>query len=357
MRVTVIGDRFIWSSFFKEALEKYLSPIVGKLTYATKDENWPDVPLVSDDEIGEFVGDPSEIAELSKGSDVIVTHLAPISRAVLEASENLQIIGCCRGGPVNINVAAANQRKIAVINAPGRNSQTVVEFTLGLILTECRGISRAHCALADGVWRGDLYRYDRAGRELNGQTIGLIGFGIIARMLVPYLRSFQMRVLVYDPYVAPEQIAAFGVDHSDLDTLLKSSDIISMHARATPETRGMIGVKEFRRMKPGAYFINTARGSLVDESALYAALKEGRLAGAALDTFSTEPPPEDWPLLKLDNVTLTPHIAGSSREAARRGVESVVRDIAGFFIGKPLEHCVNPVVLNENLCRKTPLIE
>ena len=110
-------------------------------------------------------------------------------------------------------------------------------------------------------------------------------------------------------------------------------------------------------MKPGAYFINTARGSLVDENALYAALKEGRLAGAALDTFSTEPPPEDWPLLKLDNVTLTPHIAGSSREAARRGVESVVRDIAGFFIGKPLEHCVNPVVLNENLCRKTPLIE
>ena len=110
-------------------------------------------------------------------------------------------------------------------------------------------------------------------------------------------------------------------------------------------------------MKPGAYFINTARGSLVDENALYAALKEGRLAGAALDTFSTEPPPEDWPLLKLNNLTLTPHIAGSSREAARRGVESVVRDIVGFFIGKPLEHCVNPVVLNENLCRKTPLIE
>jgi D-3-phosphoglycerate dehydrogenase len=275
---------------------------------------------------------------------------------VLEASENLQIIGCCRGGPVNINVAAANQRKIAVVNAPGRNSQTVVEFTLGLILTECRGISRAHCALADGVWRGDLYRYDRAGRELNGQTIGLIGFGIIARMLVPYLKSFQMRVLVYDPYVAAEQIADVGVDHSDLDTLLKSSDIISMHARATPETRGMIGEKEFRRMKPGAYFINTARGSLVDENALYEALKEGRLAGAALDTFSTEPPPEDWPLLKLDNVTLTPHIAGSSREAARRGVDSVVCDIAAFFTGKPLKHCVNPVVLNEKLGRKTPLI-
>ena len=352
MKVTVIGDRFIWSTFFKEAVALYLSPIVGRLTYATKDEKWPDVPVASSEEIDEFVGEPSEIAKISEGSQVIVTHLAPITRAVLEASENLRIIGCCRGGPVNIDVEAASKRDIAVVNAPGRNSQTVVEFTLGLILAECRGISRAHCSLADGVWRGDLYRYDMAGRELKGQTIGLIGFGIIARMLVPYLKPFEMRILAYDPYVAPEQFAASGVDRSDLDTLLKSSDIISMHTRLTPETRGMIGSKEFSRMKPGAYFINTARGSLIDYNALYAALKDGRLAGAALDTFYIEPPPPDWPLLKLDNVTLTPHIAGSSQEAARRGVESVVRDVAAFFSGKPLEHCVNPVVLNENLCRK-----
>ena len=110
-------------------------------------------------------------------------------------------------------------------------------------------------------------------------------------------------------------------------------------------------------MKPGAYFINTARGQLVDYQALYTALKEGRLAGAALDTFSMEPPPTDWPLLKLNNVTLTPHIAGSSQEAARRGVESVVRDIAAFFSGKPLEHCVNPVVLTQNSYPQTPKIE
>ena len=348
MKVTVIGDRFICSTFYKEAMDRYLSPIAGKITYAIKDEQWPDVALAGNGEIGEFVGDPTEIAILSEGSDVIVTHLAPITKAVLEASENLRIIGCCRGGPVNINVEAANQRKIAVVNAPGRNSQTVVEFTLGLILSECRGISRAHRALADGVWRGDLYRFDLAGRELRGQTIGLVGFGIIARMLVPYLRPFKMRILAHDPYVEPEQFAAFGVAPSEFDTLLKSSDIISLHARLTPETRGMIGKKEFGRMKPGAYFINTARGQLVDHKALYTALKDGRLAGAALDTFSIEPPPADWPLLKLNNVTLTPHIAGSSQEAARRGVESVVRDIAGFFSGESLENCVNPVVLTEN---------
>jgi len=357
MKVTVIGDRFVWSSFFEEALEKHLSPIVGMLKYVTREVDWPDVPVVYDNEISEFLGNPIEIAELSSESDVIVTHVAPISKAVLEAAENLQIIGCCRGGPVNINVEAASEREIAVVNAPGRNSQTVVEFTLGLILSECRGISRAHCALANGVWRGDLYRYDKAGRELKGQTIGLIGFGIIARMLVPYLRPFKMRILAYDPYVPSEQFAAFGVEHLDLDTLLKDSDIISMHARVTPQTRGMIGSKEFSRMKSGAYFINTARGPLVDYDAMYAALKGGHLAGAALDTFSIEPPPAVWPLLKLDNVTLTPHIAGSSQESALRGVEMVAREIADFFNGKPLEHCVNPIVLNANLCRKTPVIE
>lgn len=130
----------------------------------------------------------------------------------------------------------------------------------------------------------------------------------------------------------------------DLPTLLGAADIVSIHARVTPETTHMMGAEQFAQMKPGAFLINTARGPLVDYRALYDALAGGHLGGAALDTFAEEPPPADWPLLALDNVTVTPHIAGASREAARRGADIVARDVANFFAGKPLQFCVNPQV-------------
>jgi D-3-phosphoglycerate dehydrogenase len=164
--------------------------------------------------------------------------------------------------------------------------------------------------------------------------------------LVPYLHAFGLRVLVYDPYVDAEQCAALGVTPVDLPALLAESDFVSLHARVTPETRGMMGTAQFAQMKPGAYFLNTARGPLVDYDALYAALASGRLAGAALDTFALEPPHADWPLLKLDNVTVTPHIAGASRETARRKIETVLIDVANYFAHRPLIHCANPEVLS-----------
>ena len=133
------------------------------------------------------------------GAYALVTHLAPVTRSVLDAGRSLRIVGCCRSGTVNVNVAAATERGIPVVNAPGRNSLAVVEFTVGLILAERRGIARAHAGLINGVWRGDLYRYDRAGRELREQTIGLVGFGVVAQTLVPCLKPFGLRVLTYDP--------------------------------------------------------------------------------------------------------------------------------------------------------------
>jgi phosphoglycerate dehydrogenase-like enzyme len=174
---------------------------------------------------------------------------------------------------------------IPVVNAPGRNAQAVIEFTLGLILAECRGIGRAHKALSDSLWQGHLYRYDVTGRELKGQTIGLVGFGAVAQGLVPYLRPFGMRILAFDPYVGAARCAELGVEQVDLPTLLTEADIVSIHARVTKETRGMIGPAQFAQMKRGAYFINTARGPLVDHDALYDALLSGHLAGAGLDTL------------------------------------------------------------------------
>lgn len=350
MKIALIGDKFVYPQFFATALTKAfqtagLADSDTDLDFASMQLAWPDVPLISNEEVREYVGDSSEIVDLAQGAEVLLTHTGPVTKAMLARLPDLKIIGCCRGGPVNINVAAATERRIPVVNAPARNAQAVIEFTLGAMLTECRGIGRAHKALSQGIWQGELYRYERAGQELQGQTVGLIGFGAIAQGLVPYLKPFGMRILAFDPYVKPERATELGVELADLSTVLGMADIVSIHARVTPETTHMMGAAQFAQMKPGAFFINTARGPLVDYDALYEALAGGHLAGAALDTFAEEPPPADWPLLALDNVTVTPHIAGASQEAARRGATIVAQDVANFFAAKPLHFCVNREVL------------
>ncbi len=231
LRVAVIGDQFVLTSLFTTALQTHVAPLVDKLELVTAEVDWPGQPLAYDEEVKEFVGDPVQVAQLVRGADALLTHVAPVTSAVLDAGPALRIVGCCRGGPVNVNVATASARGIPVVNAPARNSQAVVEFTVGLILAECRGIGRAHAALVNGVWRGDLYRYDRTGRELRGQTIGLVGLGAVAQMLVPYLKPFGLRILAYDPYVSAARFAELGVEAHDLPELLAASDIVSIHAR------------------------------------------------------------------------------------------------------------------------------
>ena len=341
VNVTAIGDSFVRSELIVEALQRHLSPAGYAFNVCSGEVDWPQQPLLNGDEVSEYLGDIDWVAELAGDADVLVTHVAPVPESVLRASPRLRIVACCRGGPKNINVEAATALGIPVVNAPARNAQAVVEFTLGLILAEYRGIGRAHCALSHGEWLGDLYRYDRTGRELLGQTIGLVGFGAIAKLLVPYLRPFQLRILAYDPFVPADAMAELGVEKRSLDDLLAESDIVSIHARVTPQTEGMMGAAQFARMKAGAYFINTARGPLVDYDAIYDALAGGHLGGAGLDTFPMEPPPADWPLLRLPNVTLTPHIAGSSRGSAEKGADLVARDIAAFYTGRPMTNCVN----------------
>lgn len=341
LHVAVVGDNFVGTQLFEDALRRHVAPLVGELTVASLHVPWPDEPLLANAEVKEYLGDPRAVAQLAAGAHVLLTHVGPVTQAVIDAGADLRLIGCCRGGPVNVNVAAATARRIPVVNAPGRNSQAVVEFTIGLILAECRGIARAHAALSQGIWLGDLYRYDRTGRELRGQTIGLVGLGAVAQLLVPYLKPFGLRVIAFDPFVTPARFAELGVESVSFDELLAQSDIVSLHARVTPQTTGMMGAAQFAAMKQGAYFINTARGPLVDYDALYGALASGHLGGAGIDCFPEEPPPAGWPLLSLPNVTLTPHIAGSSQGSAQRGAEDIVLDVANWAAGRPLQHCVN----------------
>ena len=350
--IAALGDAFILPAVWELELRKYLQPFVGEVKVIHIEVGWPDIPMMEDQEVKEFVGNADEIAAIAAEADMIVTHSAPVTQAVIERAKNLKIIGCCRGGPVNVNVTAATAHGIPVVFAPGRNAQAVVEFTLGMILAECKSIARAHRMLAQGIWQGELYRYDRAPKELQGSTIGLVGFGAIAQMLVPYLRPFQIRTLAFDPYIPEEKFVELGVEKTSLNQLLEQSDIVSLHARVTPETKNMMGVEQFARMKPGSYFINAARGPLVDYAALYDVLNQGHLAGAALDTFSIEPPPVDWPLLKLGNVTLTPHIAGSSKETAYRSAEIIAKDLNRFVRGEPLKHCANPQVFTKEFMKK-----
>ncbi len=344
MKVAVLGDLFVTNEVLQRALEKVFegSGIQFEYTYLT--DTWPVTPVMKTEEISEFVGDEEETARAMQDAEVAVTHTAPISRKVLDRASKLKVIATARGGPVNINWNACTERGIPVIYAPGRNSGAVAEFTIGMMLAQSRSITRAHMSMMNEKrWRGDLYQYSMVGNELGSSTVGLVGLGAIGSKVARLVQAFGAKVLVYDPYVKVEDIEKLGCKAVDLDTLLKESDFVSLHARYTKETKGMIGEREISLMKPTAYLINTARGELVQHDALYKALKERRIAGAALDIFEAEPPPSDSPLYELENVTATSHLAGASIQAAEIGATIMAQGLYEFLVNhKTPKFCVNP---------------
>ena len=234
-------------------------------------------------------------------------------------------------------MAAARERGIRVVNTPGRNASAVAEFTIGAILAETRLITRGHESLRKGEWRGDLYRADLTGKELSEMTVGVVGYGHVGTKVVRILKAFGCRILVHDPYVqlSVDDIKD-GVEQVSMERILADSDIVTLHARVTEETRGFFGQDQFTAMRRGGYFVNTARGPLVDYDALTQALKSGHLRGAAIETFGVEPVPADWELLQLGNVTLTPHIAGASVKTVRFAAEAAAEEVRRYLAGEPL---------------------
>jgi D-3-phosphoglycerate dehydrogenase len=288
------------------------------------------------DGLKEYLGKPEEIVRFIADAEILVTQLAPLSRSMLADLPSLKLVAVSRGGPVNIDMKAARDAGVRVVNTPGRNASAVAEFTIGAILAETRLIRVGHEALRKGEWRGDLYRADRTGRELSEMTVGVVGYGNIGTKVVRLLRAFGTKVLVHDPYV---QLSAedrnAGVEHVSLDELLKRSDVVTLHPRVTDETKNMMNAETFAQMKPGAIFVNTARGPLCDYDALYENLVNGHLASAMLETFAVEPVPEDWPLLELPNVTLTPHIAGASVRTVTYAAEMAAEEVRRYIAGLP----------------------
>ena len=339
-KLSIIGDLFMLSDMFEQAIHERCR--LHDINIRKHDFQWPDVPMEHGyavegmDGLKEYVGTADEVVELTGDAEMLVTHLAPLSARILGRLPNLKFVAVSRGGPVNIDIKAARERGITVVNTPGRNASAVAEFTIGAILAETRNITKGHDALRRGEWRGDLYRADLAGEELSEMTVGLIGYGEVGRRVVKLLKAFGCRILVSDPYVQlTVEDLRDGVIQTSLARLLTDSDVVSLHPRVTPETTNMINKDTLAQMKKGAYVINTSRGPLLDYEALYEALKTNHLRGAMLETFSIEPTPLDWPLLQLPNVTLTPHIAGASVKTVRYAASLTAEEVRRYLAGEP----------------------
>jgi D-3-phosphoglycerate dehydrogenase / 2-oxoglutarate reductase len=339
-KIAIIGDRFLTPPTFEAAIR---ARCAGPLDIAAMQLPWPDEPMQHGyaekgmDGLRECQGEPDTIVRFVGDAEIAVTQFAPFSAAMLARLPALRLIVVARGAPANVDLAAARERGVRVANTPGRNASAVAEFTIGAIIAETRFMTRGHDALRQGVWRGDLYRADRVGRELSQLTVGVIGYGLIGTKVVRLVKAFGARVLVADPYVAlSAEDAGEGVRRVTLKTLLRDSDVVTLHARLTAETLGFIGRAEFAAMREGAVFINTACGPLVDYDALTEALKSGHLRGAALETFAVEPAPAGLELLCLDNVTLTPHIAGASLRTIERAADMAAEETRRYLAGEAL---------------------
>jgi len=341
MRILCAGDRFISPALCVSTLRKE----IGEAAYSIDVSDWPDEPFRDNAEIREWCGDEGRIAALVSNVDIFVTHIAPISERVLNAANDLRLIATPRGGPVNVNVAAATARGIPIAHLPGRNARAVAEFAVAALISGQRNIVDAATRLRNGDWAGHFYRYEETGTELASQTVGLIGLGEVGRRVAVLLRGFGTKVLAYDPYVDRDVAIEAGAEAVGFSELLRRSDAVSVHARLTAETRGMFGTAAFSTMRPGAYFVNTARGEIVDEVALNDALESGHLAGAALDVYAPEPPDSGNPLLRRHNVIATPHIAGASTQVAERAARRIAAEVGRFLRGEPLQACLNPEAL------------
>lgn len=321
-RLLAAGDHFVLNSLLVDALAPYDLEI-SELTLP-----WPVEPFGRVAEVNEASGTEDELIEALRGVEICVTQMAPLTERILAASPDLKLFCVSRGGPVNANLEAAAKHGVAVCFAPGRNATATAEHTLGMILAAIRRIPQTHQDLAEGVWRGDYYRYSSVGPELEGSTVGLVGYGAIGSRVARMLKGFGAEVLVYDPYVEGSV--------ATLDELLSRSRIVSLHARATPETAGMIGAAQLATMPAGSVLVNCARGSLVDYGAVCDALESGHLFAAAFDVFDEEPIPKGSRLLSAPNVVMTPHLAGASKETAQRAATLVAAEVGRYLKGEPL---------------------
>lgn len=283
-----------------------------------------------------------EIIALAQDADAILNCYAKMTARVIQSLKRCKIIARYGIGVDNVDLAAATKAKVLVTNVPDYCIDEVSDHALALLLALARHVTAADAAVKSGAW--EVVAHSGV-RRLRGQTLGLLGFGKIAKALATKVQPLGMKVLAHDPYLGPDLISGHGAQAADLETVLAEADAISVHVPLSQDTRNLIGEPELARMKPTAFLINTSRGGIVDEQALAVALKETRLGGAALDVLSIEPPPADHPLRHAPNLILTPHLAFYSRESVIELQTKAAEEVARALKGKPPRSPVNPEVL------------
>lgn len=326
-----------------------------------------------------------EMRNVMRDADIVIDGVENIDKETIDTCKNLKIIACCRNEAfASIDIDAATKRHIPVIQAVGRNAVSVAEYTLGILLACCKNISTTDYLLRhtdklagisyrdkeqekrEGVKKPQIWSTDPNGPaalygkypELYGKKFGQIGYGTIGREVAKRAAAFDMEILIADPFLSPEAVKDINAQIVDLPTLMRESDFISVNCNVNPSTEGMISREMISLMKPTAFLVNTARAPIIDYDALTKALAEKRIAGAAIDVFPVEPIPADDPLLKLDNVVLTPHMAGQSREIPEHHSKIIMENLEMILSGRQPKTICNPEVLEvwfkeyANLLRK-----
>lgn len=331
-RILVIGDSYMTADVFANAFARR-GIVADSATMTVAEPTWATAA------IDEFEGDPAEVARLAKGYDILAFHAAPVTAEVLAALPDVRLLGCARGGPVNVDLGAARERGVRVTTTPGKNAEAVADLTIGFLISLVRNVPASLRDVDDRIADGRPLAestFEGArwfGREISGLTVGLVGFGNVARLVAARATALGAQVVAFDPFVDAATVRGASLVPS-LDDLLGAVDVLSLHARATAENRHMIGARELGLMREGSFLINTARESLIDESAMLDALRAGRLAGVALDVNEPDGP---WQaLVAQPNVVLTPHLAGATHETLARGADMLASEIQAFVAGEPL---------------------
>ncbi|MGM0169620.1 D-3-phosphoglycerate dehydrogenase/2-oxoglutarate reductase [Enterococcus sp. AZ135] len=341
MKVLYLEDETVTREVILETTKNYRN-LLGDVEIAVFNESMgnskeaiADSILKTEKNGPEWLEPSQELLAAVKDADVLVTHFVGVNQAIIDAAKKLRLICILRSGIENVNVAYAKEQGIPVVNAPGRLAGPVADYSVGMIIAESRNMVRSNLQGTKGKWviRFDNFSYSQS---LADKVVGIIGFGLIGREVTKRLIPFGTTIKVYDPFYQKTGQEGFDFELVGLDDLLTEADFVSMHARLTKETEGLFGAAEFNKMKKTAFFVNTARAGLVDEPALIAALQAKDIGGAALDVFANEPLPADNPLLALDNVTLTPHLAGTASNVGQISLRFIEPDLKNFVAGKAL---------------------
>jgi D-3-phosphoglycerate dehydrogenase / 2-oxoglutarate reductase len=289
---------------------------------------------------------PDELSKVLTDYDgLIVRSETKVTAALLDAAKNLRVIGRAGVGVDNIDVPAATARGIVVMNAPDGNTITTAEHTIALLVALARRVPQANISLKAGRWE----RKNFIGTELQGKTLGVIGLGRIGRVVAKRANALGMKVVAFDPFVVADSARDVEIELRPINDVLACADFLTVHTPLTAETRGIIGADAFARMKTGVRIINCARGGLIDEGALYQAIKSGKVAGAALDVFEKEPPPIDHQLLQLDEVIATPHLGASTTEAQEGVALTVAEQMRDFLLTGALRGAVNLPAIDQKV--------